>query len=120
VKTSGEAGPPADGRQADRPDQLRGKSAGWHRKLSCPFAGMTRIRFKGFPRYDVAGVSARLTGAPLGTEANVGPPGPLSTHVERILALRSTIRAFTRVFDALWRPHEIVRCRPLSKEAARN
>ena len=41
---------------------------------------MTRIRFKGFPRYDVAGVSARLTGAPLGTEANVGPPGPLSTQ----------------------------------------
>jgi len=57
---TGEAGPPADGRQADRPDRLRGKSAGGHRKLSCPFAGMTRIRFKGFPRYDVAGVSARL------------------------------------------------------------
>ena len=41
---------------------------------------MTRIRFKGFPRYDVAGVSARLTGAPLGTDANVGPPGRLSTR----------------------------------------
>src|SRR3954464_4896714 len=41
---------------------------------------MTRIRFKGFPRYDVAGVSARLTGAPLGTAANVGSLRPLSTH----------------------------------------
>jgi hypothetical protein len=31
---------------------------------SCPFAGMTRIRFKGSPR---AAVSQRLLGAPLGT-----------------------------------------------------
>jgi hypothetical protein len=26
--------------------------------MSCPFAGMTRIRFKGFPRYRSAGLSA--------------------------------------------------------------
>src|SRR3954451_24331823 len=48
---------------------------------------MTRIRFKGFPRYDVAGVSARLTGAPLGTAANVGALRPLSTQCH-ISALR--------------------------------
>jgi hypothetical protein len=35
--------------------------------MSCPFAGMTRIRFKGFPRYQFGGSLSSLTGAPLGT-----------------------------------------------------
>src|SRR5882672_1332381 len=48
--------------------------------MSCPFAGMTRIRFKGSPRYRRGGSLSSLTGAPLGTAANVGPPGRVSTH----------------------------------------
>src|SRR5882757_7799052 len=48
--------------------------------MSCPFAGMTRIRFKGFPRYRRGGSLSSLTGAPLGTAANVGPPGRVSTR----------------------------------------
>src|SRR6478735_5250643 len=56
---------------------------------------MTRIRFKGFPRYDVAGVSARLTGAPLGTAANVGPLRRLSTQCH--ISARASARASTEV-----------------------
>src|ERR1700754_2066705 len=58
---------------------------------------MTRIRFKGFPRYDVAGVSARLTGAPLGTAANVGPLRPLSTQCHISVARRTLARASNEV-----------------------
>jgi hypothetical protein len=37
-----------------RKSEIRGEAVA----MSCPFAGMTRIRFKGFPRYRLAGLSA--------------------------------------------------------------
>src|SRR6188508_243573 len=80
VKLGDESAPSADNGRRIARSTSRGNGGGWHEKLSCPFAGMTRIRFKGFPRYDVAGVSARLTGAPLGTATNVGSPVPVSTQ----------------------------------------
>src|SRR5258708_28644039 len=59
-----------------RKSEIRGEAV----VMSCPFAGMTRIRFKGFPRYRLGGSLSSLTGAPLGTPANVGPPGRVSTR----------------------------------------
>ena len=38
--------------------------------MSCPFAGMTRIRFEGSPR--ISGLSAPCRGSP-GNTGNVGP-----------------------------------------------
>src|SRR5262245_16915272 len=67
-------------------------------KMSCPFAGMTRIRFKGSP---LRAVSQLLIGAPLGTDLNVGPRRGVSTwsrqlpgswegrHCERSEAIQS-------------------------------
>jgi len=56
-------------------------------RLSCPFAGMTRIRFKGFPRcpYCVSGRGGFLSSLPeLPSElaSNVGPRAGVSTRQE--------------------------------------
>jgi hypothetical protein len=42
-------------RSLARKSEMRGEATVG---MSCPFAGMTRIRFKGFPRYRSAGLSA--------------------------------------------------------------
>src|SRR5262249_20306685 len=54
---------------------LAGKLLAW---MSCPFAGMTRIRFKGSPRY-AAGLSAPYRSSPRNA-VNVGPRRRVSTH----------------------------------------
>src|SRR5262245_57428686 len=68
-------------RSLARKSEMRGEATV---AMSCPFAGMTRIRFKGFPRYRSGGSLSSLTGAPLGTPGNVGPRGRVSTRAARI------------------------------------
>src|SRR5215468_1118790 len=71
-------------RSLARKSEMRGETTV---AMSCPFAGMTRIRFKGSPRYRLGGSLSSLTGAPLGTPGNVGPPGRVSTRAA-LLRLR--------------------------------
>ena len=69
--------------------------------MSCPFAGMTRIRFKGFPRcpYCASGRGGFLSSLPeLPSELapNVGPHAGVSTRLEI---------GFGRLASAAWQHH---------------
>src|SRR5262245_55757454 len=69
--------------------------------MSCPFAGMTRIRFKGFPRcpYCASGRGGFLSSLPeLPSELapNVGPHAGVSTRLEI---------GFGRLAGAAWQHH---------------